>query len=80
MAPAGACTCMNALSGQKSSHVSTNDPKTSFCLAGSPNEQVSAMLSIAADWVAEAVDKERGADVTDPSIYRAHAQKYEVRM
>lgn len=58
--------------------MSTNDLKTSYCLAGSPSEQVSAMLSIAADWVAEAVDKERGADVKDPSIYRAHAQKYEV--
>jgi hypothetical protein len=30
--------------------------------------------------VAEALDKERGSSVTDGSIFRAHAAKYEVSM
>jgi hypothetical protein len=29
--------------------------------------------------MAEALDKEKGSTVTDASIYRAHAAKYEVR-
>lgn len=46
--------------------------------AGSPAEQTATLLRVAGDWVAEALDKELGAAVTDPSIYRAHAEKYEV--
>lgn len=37
------------------------------------------MLEIAGDFVAEQLDREGGAEVTDHSIFRAHAAKYEVR-
>jgi cysteinyl-tRNA synthetase len=39
---------------------------------------VDAILEVASDFVAEALDKERGSSVTDGSIFRAHAAKYEV--
>lgn len=39
---------------------------------------VEAVLALASDQVAEALDGERGAAVQDPSIYRAHAARYEV--
>ncbi len=37
------------------------------------------MLSVAGDFMAEALDKQRGAEVTDYNIFRQHAAKYEVR-
>ena len=37
-------------------------------------------MAIASDYVAEALDKQLGGDVTDASIFRAHAAKYEVCM
>ena len=37
-------------------------------------------MAIASDYVAEALDKQLGGDVTDASIFRAHAAKYEVRV
>ncbi len=37
------------------------------------------VLAVAGDYVAEVLDKEQGAQVTDASIFRAHAAKYEVR-
>ncbi len=33
---------------------------------------------MAGDWVAERLDKEQGASVTDPAVFRGHAAKYEV--
>ncbi len=46
-----------------------------MCVTASTDD----VLSIAGDYVAEALDKEKGAAVTDASIFRAHAAKYEVR-
>ncbi len=37
-----------------------------------------AIIEVAADYVAEALDKDRGSTVTDGTIFRAHAAKYEV--
>jgi hypothetical protein len=45
---------------------------------GSP-PTVDALLALAGDQLAEALDAKHGAEVTDQSIYRAHAAKYEVR-
>ena len=41
--------------------------------------EVDAIVAAAGDAMAEALDKEFGAAVTDPAVYRAHAAKYEVR-
>eukprot|EP00983_Pelagomonas_calceolata_P012017 385699-Pelagomonas_calceolata.AAC.1 len=41
---------------------------------------VPAVLGVAGDFVAEVLDKEKGAEVTDYNIFRQHAAKYEVRM
>lgn len=35
---------------------------------------------MAGDYIAEALDKEKGSSVTDASIFRAHAAKYEVSL
>jgi hypothetical protein len=43
---------------------------------GAPS--TAALLALAGDQVAEALDAKHGAEVTDQSIYRAHAAKYEV--
>jgi cysteinyl-tRNA synthetase len=45
--------------------------------SSSPIITVDAVLSVAGDQVAERLDAERGAEVRDQSIYRAHAAKYE---
>ena len=37
------------------------------------------VLELFGGYVAEALDKTKGKDVTDQSIFRAHAAKYEVR-
>jgi hypothetical protein len=37
------------------------------------------MLSVASDQLAEQLDAAHGSEVVDPSIFRAHAAKYEVR-
>ena len=37
------------------------------------------VLQLFGGYVAEALDKTKGKDVTDQSIFRAHAAKYEVR-
>lgn len=36
-------------------------------------------MALASDYIAEALDKKLGGNVTDASIFRAHAAKYEVR-
>ena len=46
--------------------------------AGNHASDVGALMAIASDYVAEALDKQLGGDVTDASIFRAHAAKYEV--
>ncbi|KAL6747424.1 tRNA synthetases class I (C) catalytic domain-containing protein [Haematococcus lacustris] len=47
-------------------------------LAALPSQvSVDEVLDVAADWVAESLDKEQGSSVTDSSIFRAHAAKYE---
>ncbi|KAJ9527314.1 hypothetical protein QJQ45_025542 [Haematococcus lacustris] len=47
-------------------------------LAALPSQvSMDEVLDVAADWVAEALDKEQGSSVTDSSIFRAHAAKYE---
>lgn len=38
-----------------------------------------ALLAACGEYLAEALDKERGHLVSDLSIFRAHAAKYEVR-
>lgn len=45
--------------------------------AAGPGASADAVYAIASDHIAAALDKERGASVTDPSIYRAHAARYE---
>jgi len=40
---------------------------------------VDELLSLAGDQLAESLDALHGAELTDQSIYRAHAAKYEVR-
>ncbi|KAG2499369.1 hypothetical protein HYH03_002944 [Edaphochlamys debaryana] len=45
-------------------------------LTGTPAD-VEALLAVGGDYVAEALDAERGAGVTDPSVFRAHAARYE---
>jgi hypothetical protein len=50
-----------------------------FC-AGDSAVDTAALLAAAGDYLAEALDREQGAAVTDPAIFRAHAQKYEVRV
>ena len=47
---------------------------------GSAKTDVAAVVSVAGDYIAEALDKERGSSVTDASIFRAHAAKYEVSL
>ncbi|KAJ9527318.1 hypothetical protein QJQ45_025537 [Haematococcus lacustris] len=47
-------------------------------LAALPSQvSVDEVLDVAADWVSESLDKEQGSSVTDSSIFRAHAAKYE---
>ncbi|KAG2442848.1 hypothetical protein HXX76_002927 [Chlamydomonas incerta] len=36
-----------------------------------------ALLAVGSDYVAEALDRALGANVTDPTVFRAHAAKYE---
>ncbi|KXZ56656.1 hypothetical protein GPECTOR_1g591 [Gonium pectorale] len=38
---------------------------------------VDSVLAVSGDYVAEALDKELGAGVTDPAVFRDHARKYE---
>jgi hypothetical protein len=45
---------------------------------GDQEADVEALMAVASDYIAEALDKRLGSDVTDHSIYRAHAAKYEV--
>jgi hypothetical protein len=47
-------------------------------LAAGGAPSVDALLALAGDQVAEVLDAQQGAEVTDQSIYRAHAAKYEV--
>ncbi|GLC35821.1 hypothetical protein PLESTB_000497800 [Pleodorina starrii] len=47
-----------------------------FQQTGGP-DAIDALLALGGDYVAEALDKELGAAVTDPSVFRAHAAKYE---
>ncbi len=37
-----------------------------------------AIYDVAADYMAEELDRELGSSVNDSSIFRAHAAKYEV--
>lgn len=41
------------------------------------NAAIKDILAVASDSIAEALDKEKGATVTDHSIYKAHSSKYE---
>lgn len=43
---------------------------------GLSSEQV---LSVAGDYIAQQLDEQKGHEVTEHSIYQAHASKYEVR-
>eukprot|EP00887_Chlorella_sp_A99_P008002 scaffold12.g8002.t1 len=45
--------------------------------AGGPGAGIPAMLEVGADALAEKLDRELGASVTDPAIFRAHAARYE---
>jgi cysteinyl-tRNA synthetase len=42
-------------------------------------DDIDKLLALVGDYVAEALDREQGAAVTDPAVFRAHAAKYEVR-
>jgi len=46
-------------------------------LALPESADVPAVLGVAGDFVAEVLDKEKGAEVTDYNIFRQHAAKYE---
>ncbi|KAG1654827.1 hypothetical protein FOA52_009108 [Chlamydomonas sp. UWO 241] len=46
-------------------------------LTGDLSRDVGAVIGASGDYVAEALDAEQGSSVTDGSIYRAHAAKYE---
>ena len=48
-------------------------------IAGNHQADIDALMAIASDYIAEALDKKLGGGVTDNSIFRAHAAKYEVR-
>eukprot|EP00775_Hariotina_reticulata_P001138 gene1138-1478_t len=41
------------------------------------NPSIDQMLAVASDQLAEALDAQKGSNVSDPSIFRAHAAKYE---
>jgi hypothetical protein len=47
--------------------------------AGGATPSIDAMLAVASDQLAEQLDAAHGSEVVDPSIFRAHAAKYEVR-
>ncbi|GLI68942.1 hypothetical protein VaNZ11_013467 [Volvox africanus] len=47
-----------------------------FQLTGAP-DQTDSLLALGGDYVSEALDRELGAAVTDPAVFRAHAAKYE---
>lgn len=47
--------------------------------AGSSTPSIERMLAVASDQLAEQLDGQKGSSVVDPSIFRAHAAKYEVR-
>lgn len=46
-------------------------------LTGSAEQNIAVIALEAGDYIAEALDRELGSQVTDHSIYRAHAAKYE---
>lgn len=46
-------------------------------LEGLTSPSVDAILDVAKDAIAESLDRAKGANVTDPGIYRAHAARYE---
>lgn len=48
-----------------------------LALGGDAAADIEALLRVAGDWVAERLDKEQGASVTDPAVFRGHAAKYE---
>jgi hypothetical protein len=52
---------------------------TPVCPAGGATPSIDAMLAVASDQLAEQLDAAHGSEVVDPSIFRAHAAKYEVR-
>lgn len=49
---------------------------SAFTAGGSPSIQ--QMLAIGADQLSEQLDAQHGSEVSDLSIFRAHAAKYEV--
>jgi hypothetical protein len=48
-----------------------------FLQAGG-NPSIDQMLAVASDQLAESLDAQKGCNVSDPGIFRAHAAKYEV--
>lgn len=48
--------------------------------AGGLAAGIEAILDLGADALAEALDKEQGATVTDPAIFRAHAARWGLRL
>lgn len=46
---------------------------------GPSSPSIDQMLAVASDQLAEQLDAAKGAGVSDHSIFRAHAAKYEVR-
>lgn len=64
---------------QMQTHSCKQPPTYTPPRAGGAALTVDAVLSVAGDQVAEQIDAREGGQVTDQSIYRAHAAKYEVR-
>ncbi|EFJ42920.1 hypothetical protein VOLCADRAFT_66444 [Volvox carteri f. nagariensis] len=52
-------------------------PRALQLLETGASAPVDALIDLGGDYVAEALDRELGAAVTDPSVFRAHAAKYE---
>jgi len=49
-------------------------------LSNNSDFTLDSLLKEFGDYIAEALDREKGKEVTDQSIFRAHASKYEVRL
>jgi hypothetical protein len=56
-------------------HINTSPPPP----AGGASPSIEQMLAVASDQLAEHLDAAKGSSVSDHSIFRAHAAKYEVR-
>ena len=60
---------------QLAQHLTRKKLPPAVCAAAA---SAAAVLGVASDFVAEVLDRQHGAQVTDSNIFRQHAAKYEV--